>query len=98
MNRPGASVVRAAQSSGPGKLAPTQQLCWKYSVAERGSEFSSVYFSSPISPLRTIAMTRSSCSSSGGNAAAEPSVITNFSFGKRSNTPESSMCTKGRMP
>ena len=91
-------VSRAAASSGPGKLAPTQQFWWKYSVAERGMAFSAVYLSSPISPLRTLAMMRSSWSSIGGMAAAEPSVSTNLRRGKRSNTPESSMWEKARKP
>jgi len=34
MKRPGASAERAAQSAGPGKLAPIQTFCMKYSDAE----------------------------------------------------------------
>ena len=96
MKRPGASAERAAQSAGPGKLAPIQTFCMKYSDADRWIALSDVYLSSPISPLRTLAIVWSSCLSSGGNTAAEASVITNFIRGKRSNTPESSMCTNGR--
>ncbi len=96
MKRSSPITLRVAASAGPGWLAATQQLWLKYSVAERATVLSSVYFSSPISPFFTLAMMPSSCLSSGGIHAAPISVITNFIRGKRSNTPLSVRCTNGR--
>ena len=81
-----------------GKLAPTHTFWAKYSVADFGSAVPSAYFSSPIEPLRTLARTPSRWREHRRELARPDSVMTNLSRGKRSNTPDSSMCTRLRLP
>ena len=91
-------MSRAARSAVVGKLAPTQTLWAKYSLADFGNDVPSAYFSSPIEPLRTLATMPSRCCSIGANWARPDSVITNFRRGKRSNTPDNNMWTRLRFP
>ena len=56
-------------------------------MAERGGTVSPSKRISPTVLQRMLSMNVSSCCSIGGIQAQPISVITNFSFGKRSNTP-----------
>ena len=90
MKRSGADASSRAAAVGRDRASstPTQQFCWKYSVADRGSAFSAVYLSSPISPLRTLAMMCVELLEQRRDPRrSRVSVITNFRRGKRSNTP-----------
>ena len=91
-------MSRAAITSAVcGKLTPSQTFCLKYSVADLGSRCSGLKRSSPIAPLsRMLASMPSHCASIGGSHAQPCSVMTNFSRGNRSKTPDSSMKNSGR--
>ena len=69
---------------------------WMYSLARRGGAISSVKRISPVEPLRSPLIERVEALAESPSQPPPCSVSTNFSRGKRSNTPDSSSQFSGR--